>query len=382
MIYLDNAATSYIKPDCVISATADALVNYSANPGRSGHNKAAQAARLIETARSKLRDYFGLGESGHAVFGYNCTQALNFAILGFSKVGHFITTSYEHNSVLRPLYALQDSGAAYLTVVEPRPDGAIHPSDIIKSVNLNTVMIIINHLSNVNGALAPIKELGEFCRYRNITLLVDAAQSAGHIDINMTRDNIDMLAVAPHKGLHAPQGIGALLLKETVKLKPILFGGTGSQSLSRLQPDSLPESLESGTHATPAIAGLSAAVDWVRANGPARAQKVHELSTRLYYGLRAKNYIKVYTPEHFCHNGVITFNAANLYSATVATLLNRHFDIAVRPGLHCAPLAHKFLGTQESGAVRVSLSADNTPADIQALLDALDIINKNAGAPA
>lgn len=374
MIYFDNSATSSYKPPEVVRAVADTLTNLSANPGRSGHRKAAEAAQLVESARVKLMRFFGLRKDGSAVFCYNCTQALNYALSGLKELGHFVTTAYEHNSVLRPLHRLNKSGAAYYTVVPPRSDGLINAADIIKAVNLNTVMIIVNHISNVNGSPAPIAEIGEFCRYRNILLLVDGAQSGGHIDIDMERDNIDMLAVAPHKGLHAPQGLGALLVRGNISLTPMFVGGTGSMSTSPDQPETLPDGLESGTQATPSIAGLSAALDWVKDNFDKRNKRLQEFSSALYYGLRSKNYITHYTPELCCTNGVISFNIKGLDSNTAADLLNEHFDIAVRAGLHCAPLAHKFLGTQSTGTVRASLSADNTPDEIAAFLLAIDTI--------
>ncbi|HEY8423624.1 MAG TPA: aminotransferase class V-fold PLP-dependent enzyme [Clostridia bacterium] len=367
-IYFDNAASGGYKPDCVKEAVLQALEN-PANPGRSGHKAALNAALTVSEARQNTAEFFGL-EDGNIVFTHNCTAALNFAIFGGLTGGHAVTTAYEHNSVLRPLDYLKRAGVIDYTIVYPDSSGIIRAKDIINSVNRHTRMIIINHISNVTGARAPIEEIG-YCAYRlGIPFLVDAAQSAGHIDINMNETKIDILAAAGHKGLAAPQGVGVLAVRDGIKLKPMIMGGTGSRSESPIQPDDLPEGFESGTISTPAIAGLNAGIKWIKEHFDEFSKKIRDITFFIYSELKKISEVVVYTPwGHF--NGIVSFNIKGMTAGEAANILDEHFNICVRPGLHCAPLAHKFLGTLKYGAVRASLSYQNTFEEAEIFIDAI-----------
>lgn len=376
IIYFDNAASGGYKPDCVIKAVADTLKYCSANPGRSGHTLAAEAAIKVASARAETAEFFGLGEDGNVIFTHNCTQALNYAILGGARRGHIITTAFEHNSVLRPLHFLGINGQIKLTVVFPNNYGKIIASDISKNIRSDTAMIIVNHISNVTGACAPIEEIGLIASKSHIPLLVDAAQSAGHIKINMEDMHIDILAAAGHKGLAAPQGVGVLLYKSNININPIIFGGTGTDSQNLFQPKTPPESLESGTLATPSIAGLEAGIKWVKENFDKNQKNVSQITQYLYEELIKIGNVIVYTPKDSYH-GVISFNINGIDSGETANILNDKFSVCVRAGLHCAPLAHKYLKTLKTGAVRASISYQNTMQEAEIFVSAIKEIAKN-----
>lgn len=377
MIYLDNSASTFVKPKEVIRAINDALLNYGANPGRSGHQASIKTALKVEGVREKIASHFCIQESQNVIFTQNCTTALNLAILGSAKHGgHIICTENEHNSVLRPLEFLKSQGVIdYSVAFQSSPKG-ITLEDIKKHVKSNTYMIICNHISNVNGAEADIPSIGKFCHENDYIFLVDGAQSGGHKRINLEENHIDFLAIAGHKGFYSPQSIGALVMAGKYRPQPITFGGTGTNSLELYQPDIYPERLESGTISTPLILGLGGGIDFVENNFKLINSKIDDLSTFLNFELN-KLGIEVYTePEN--STGVIAFNIGQLHSNEVANILNEKYGICVRGGYHCAPLKHKALGTIEQGAVRVSLSYFNTFSDIQRLLFAIKHIIKRA----
>lgn len=375
MIYFDNAASGGFKPDCVKKAVLETLEN-PANPGRSGHKSASAAALKIAQARENAADFFGLGEGGNIIFTHNCTASLNYAILGGIDCGHVVTTAFEHNSVLRPLHYLNKTGKITFTVVYPDSSGRIRANSVINAVRRNTVMIIVNHISNVTGAKAPIEEIGTFTKRMGIPFLVDAAQSAGHIKINMQNTGINILTAAGHKGLAAPQGVGILAVSRGTKIRPIILGGTGTQSENPIQPYDLPESLESGTASTPAIAGLDAGLNWIKQNFVTINKNIYKMTKYLYEEIKKIPQVIVYTPQGE-YNGLVTFNIEGLFSGETANLLDEKFDICVRAGLHCAPLAHKYLGTISHGAVRASLSFQNTMDEVDTFLNAIKEIVKN-----
>ncbi|HEY8444395.1 MAG TPA: aminotransferase class V-fold PLP-dependent enzyme [Clostridia bacterium] len=371
-IYFDNAASGGYKPDCVKQAVLQALDN-PANPGRSGHQASLKAAIIVSEARDNTAEFFGT--DGDIVFTHNCTAALNFAILGGIPGGHAVTTVFEHNSVLRPLEHLKRLGVIDYTISVPDSSGVLRVKDIIDNIRRNTRMIIVNHVSNVTGARAPVEEIGYYAYRYGIPFLVDAAQSAGHININMKESNINILAAAGHKGLAAPQGVGVLAVSKGVKIRPIIMGGTGSRSESPIQPDDLPEGLESGTISTPAIAGLNAGIRWIKQNFDEISKKIHELTYMMYCELKKIPEVVIYTPwGHF--NGIVTFNINGLAAGEVSNILDEQFNICTRPGLHCAPLAHRFLGTLKYGAVRASLSYQNTFEEVETFIDAVKTIVK------
>lgn len=373
-IYFDNAASGGCKPDCVKNAVLQALEK-SANPGRSGHKEALAAGLMIADARDNTANFFGLAD-GNVVFTHNCTTALNFAIFGGLRGGHVVTTAFEHNSVLRPLDYLKRIGRIDYSVVFPDSSGVIKTKDIFNNIFRNTRMIIVNHVSNVTGARAPIEEIGLCAQNLGIPFLVDAAQSAGHININMKESKINILAAAGHKGLAAPQGVGVLAISQGIKLNPMILGGTGSFSESPIQPDDLPEGLESGTLSTPAIAGLNAGINWIKQNFDSFSKKIYDMTYLLYNELTKIPEVIMYTPQGH-YNGIITFNIRGLIAGQTANILDEKFNICVRPGLHCAPLAHKFLGTLKYGAVRASLSYQNTFEEVEIFVDAIRKIVKS-----
>lgn len=375
MIYLDNSATTYIKPKEVIKAINDALLYYSANPGRSGHNASIKTALKIEEVREQIAQHFNIQNSQNVIWTQNCTQALNLAILGSAKQGgHIVITENEHNSVLRPVEYLKTQGKIDYSIAKQSNNQGITLEDIKNQILPNTYMVICNHISNVNGDKADIKKIGQFCKEHNYIFLVDGAQSCGHIPIDMKENNIDYLTVAGHKGFYAPQSIGCLVMNDNYRPNPIIFGGTGTNSLELYQPDTYPERLESGTLSSPLILGLGAGINFVEQNFKEIYNKIDDLSTYLIYELN-KLGLHVYTnPENAF--GVVAFNINKYDSNEVASILNSKYGICVRGGYHCAPQKHKALGTLNQGAVRASISYFNTFSDIQKLLYAIKHINK------
>ena len=361
MIYFDNSATTYQKPKEVLRAFVDGITTYSANPGRSGHSLSMHTAEKIFNVRQQLCKFLGACSPEHIIFTQNCTDALNLGILGTAvKGGHIICSCNDHKSLARPIFHLQKQGLVDVTVVTPKQRGILTASDIEPYIKPNTYLVAVNHVSNVNGDMAQIKEIGQLCLKKCILFMVDCAQSAGHLKIDMARDNIDMLALAPHKALYAPQGIGVFAFGVRAHVKPIRFGGTGTASEQVYQPLEYPECLESGTLATPNILALGSGVKFVEENYDKINKKIDDLATYLLFELSKIENVKTYTLSDNVHFGVIGFNIANVDSGEIAQRLSFEFGIYVRGGLHCAGLKHKSLGTVEQGVVRVSLSYYNT----------------------
>ncbi len=371
MIYFDNSATTRIKPQCVIDEVRETLTNFSANPGRSGHSASVDASlKIFKTRQAVNKLIDGYGEN-FVVFCNNCTTALNYAIFGtLVKGGNVVTTALEHNSVLRPLFELQRMGLITVNVVRPRDDGIIYAKDVIANVTPRTYLIALNAVSNVSGAVAPITEIGEFCKNRNITFMVDGAQGVGYYDYSMINQHIDILAIAPHKGLHAPQGVGILAISKRLKINPIICGGTGTDSQSVFQPRKLPEALESGTLATPVIASVEKSIAWNNSVKKEGNKKIAELSNYIIESLSKIDGVKLYAPKN-TFNGIITFNVRDYGSTDVSNILDEQYDVAVRGGLHCAPLAHRYLGTLKQGAIRASLSFENTFNEVEFFIKAI-----------
>lgn len=375
MIYLDNSASTFVKPKEVIKAVNDSLLHYTANPGRSGHKASIRTAMKVEEAREHLAKHFNAENSQNIIFTQNCTEALNIAILGSCRLGgHVICSENEHNSTLRPLEYLKSQGKIDYTVVNQSSKKGLILEDIKSALKPNTYMVICNHISNVNGDKADIKAIGDFCKEKGLIFLVDGAQSCGHEIIDIQKNNIDYLTVAGHKGFYSPQSIGVLVMGNKYRPEPILFGGTGTNSLELFQPDLFPEKLESGTISTPLILGLDAGLTFVENNFNDIRNKLDDLTTYLNFELN-KLEVTCYTQPENSH-GVIAFNIGNLHSNEVADILNEKYDICVRGGYHCAPLKHKALDTLEQGAVRVSISYFNTFSEIQRLLYAIKHIKK------
>lgn len=375
MIYFDNSASTAIKPKTVQKAVYNALSIFCANPGRSGHKQAIKTALEVEKAREIIALHCGTTPN-KVIFSLNCTDALNMAILGtYKKSGNVVCTENEHNSVLRPLQHLKsiDDTFSFSVATQSNSKG-ICWADIEKKLQENTYLVICNHISNVNGDTANIQEIGNHLKELGILFLVDGAQSGGHFHYNMKEQNINMLALAPHKGFYAPQGVGTLLLNGDFDINPIRFGGTGTNSLELTMPDTLPERLEAGTLNTPAILGFAEGVKFVEENFHAIQTKIEDLTVFLHYEF-SKLPIDVYSnPEN--PNGVFAFNIPNMSSTDVANYLDEKWNICVRSGFHCAPFKHKALGTLDNGAVRVSIGFFNTYQEVEHLVLAIKTLLK------
>ena len=364
--YFDNSATSFPKPESVYSSVEIAIREYNANPGRAGHRKALEVARKIYEVREKVANFFGVKNSLNVAFTANATESLNFAIKGaIQKGSHVITTNFEHNSSLRPLYYMRDEKEVKLTFIDTY-------LDLEKSITSETKAVVINHISNVNGTVQDIRKIGDICRRNGLLFILDASQSAGYIDIDMERDNVDILCITGHKSLFGIQGIGAIALREGIKIDPILEGGTGSFSKLQRQPQEMPEMLEAGTLNTPGILSLGAGIEFIQKIGIEKI-KEHEdkLVSKFLKGLEQLDKIKVY--KSFTENQapVISINIEGIDSGDFSSILDEEFGILVRPGYHCAPLAHKAIGTYETGSVRFSFGFFNTEDEIDYILQSL-----------
>jgi len=347
VIYLDNAATTYPKPYSVRLAVDDCLKNFSANPGRGGHELSLKASEKVYLCRKKIAKFFGCEREENVIFTPNCTTSINMVLKGVLNRGdHVICSALEHNAVLRPLNKLSKMGV--------QVDVArVFPGDFMATVNSfealikhNTKLIICTHASNVFGAILPISRIGEICKIHGILFCVDAAQTAGVLDINMKNMGIDFLCVAPHKGLYAPMGTGLLLMKSGIE-NTIIEGGTGSFSRLMEQPSMLPDKFESGTVNLSGIMGISAGIDFVNSHRRIYQSELRKIQ-KCYDAFKKSDGIELYNerPEENLFAPVLSFNFKGVPSEEAGAKLN-DFGIATRPGLHCAPLAHRFLGTEE-----------------------------------
>ena len=372
MIYFDNSATTYKKPLAVKIATYKGLK--AANPGRSGHRLSFEAAQMVFKTRLLLQTFFNVKRQEDVIFTQNCTEALNLAILGTKQKGNVIASCFEHNSVLRPLKHLEKQGLITLTIACPKENNIITKEDIEPLITTDTYMVCVSYINNTLGNKNDISKIGKLCKEKNILFLVDCAQSAGHINIDMQKDNINLLTFAGHKGFFAPQSIGGLCINDA-KVSPIKFGGSGTNSDSLDMPSSTPESLESGTLSCPLIFGLNAGVNYVLRHFDKHTKKVANLTKYLIDKLESIG-ANIYTNKNSRY-GVVLFNLKNIDSTELSQLLDEKYNIMVRGGLHCAALAHKYLGTLKTGAVRASINHYNTKRQIDKFIYCLkDILNK------
>lgn len=368
MIYLDNAATGGFKPRAVTDATETVLRFLSANPGRSGHRLSITGAKIVEDCRDILSQTF-LCSPERVIFTKNCTEALNLAIFGaVCKNSHVITTVYEHNSVLRPLFKLKESGVISLDIVAPSVEKSIVDC-IQEKICDKTRMIVTTAVSNVTGEQLPIDKIGKIAKQNRITYVVDGAQGAGHIPLSVKDTGISLLAVAGHKGLYGIMGSGALILADDVDIEPLIYGGTGSESFNVHQPTTYPEKLEAGTLNLPAISALYHGVRYVKDNMSNFSKNLFNMTDNLIKNLSIMKNVTCFSKPNA--SGIVSFALNNLPSSEVADILNAEYDIAVRGGLHCAPLLHKFLNTQAEGLTRISLAVQNSSREINYLLKAV-----------
>lgn len=377
MIYFDNAATSFPKPEDVYREI-DKVMRSCGNPGRGSHRLAIESGRYILEARQELCQLFNIKNPMRVIFTLNTTDSLNIALKGFLNPGdHVITSSMEHNSMIRPLKALEDKGIS-VTIVKCDKCGNIDINDIRKEIKQNTKLIAMTHASNVTGTIFPIREIGSIARENDIAFLVDAAQTAGNYPIDVDKDNIDLLAFPGHKSLYGPQGTGGLYVRENIKLKTLKEGGTGSSSESIYQPDIMPDMLESGTPNTPGIAGLKEGVKFVRKIGVDNIRKHEMMLTRKFIdGLKDISNVTFYGNEDIENRiGVVSLNIKDIDSGEVSYILDKVYDIATRSGLHCSALAHKTIGTIKTGTVRFGIGYFNTEKDIDKAIKAIYTISK------
>lgn len=368
-VYFDNAATSFYKPKEVQVAVITAIKSLTANPGRSGHDLSQRVAEKISETRENLKEFFD-AENYDMIFTKNCTEALNLAIFGTLKKGdHVIITCYEHNSVLRPLERLKNDGVE-VTILDS--DLENFHKEFEQKIQSNTKLVITTFVSNVTGEICDVKQVSNVCKKHNIKHLIDGAQACGHLKINLEDLGCDMFAFAGHKGLLSLTGVGGLFVKNLECIKPLIYGGTGTDSENPIQPDDTIEGFEAGTISTISIISLNAGVKFLKENFSKIIEKECNLGDFLYKKLKNIKNLTIFSKKS--SKNVFSFNIKNFDSAIVSNILNEKFNMCVRAGLHCAPLIHKKNGTLEVGAVRVSLDFNNSKEEIEYLIYAINQI--------
>ena len=378
MIYLDNAATTLHKPQCVIDAVTKAMTSMG-NASRGAHSGALTASRTVYETRCKAAKLFGCSRPDHVVFTCNSTEALNIAIQGAIPPGsHVVTTDLEHNSVLRPLHRMQDEKGIRLDFARADAQGALDYEDLERMVNDETGAVVCTHMSNLTGEMVDLARIGRMAKEKGILLIVDASQSAGNTPIDMEQMGIDILCFTGHKGLMGPQGTGGMCIREGVEVRPLKEGGSGVQSYRTRQPEEYPTRLEAGTLNGHGLAGLSAAFDFIAQTG---VEQIHAkeiaLMRRFYEGVKDIPGVTIYGDFSTDRRAaIVALNVKEYESGEVADELSETYGIATRPGAHCAPRMHEALGTVEQGAVRFSFSFFNTEDEADAAIRAIKEIAK------
>jgi cysteine desulfurase family protein len=375
LVYLDNAATSFPKPEAVYAFMDQFYRRFGVNPGRSGFDLCVEAGDILEGTRKSLAGFFGGRDPNRLVFSYNSTDALNIAIFGLLQKGdHAISTTLEHNSVLRPLYHLSEDEGVEVDYVPFDGRGFVDPGDFERRFRENTRLVVVNHASNVIGTVQPVKEIGRLCKERGVPFLIDASQTAGKVPIDIEELNVDVVAFTGHKSLLGPTGIGGLYVDEGVEIRHTRAGGTGVRSAVRRHLDEYPYRLEYGTTNVLGVAGLRAGLDWLQEKGLESIHR-HEMSLvkRLRDGLREVEGLVSYCQDDLTdHIAVFVFNVEGLEASNTGTMLDVDHNIACRTGLHCAPLVHEGIGTAEiHGAVRFGIGPFNTEEQIDMAIGAV-----------
>lgn len=379
-VYLDNAATSFPKPEIVYQAADEFMRKVGVNAGRGAYRQALEADRIVYETRSSLAKLFNIKDVSRIIFSPNVTESLNLALKGILNPGdHVITSSMEHNAVWRPLKVLEKERGISITAIQCNSDGFLEPQKIRTAITDKTKLIVLIHASNVTGAVMPVAEIGAIARGSNILFLVDTAQTAGLYPIDAKAMNIDLLAFTGHKGLMGPMGTGGLFIREGISISPLKEGGTGGDSILEHQPESLPDRYEAGTLNVSGIAGLGAAVKFIIYEG---IENIHKKETALtgyvLQKLSAIEGVTLYGPTDLAERvAVISFNITDLNPQKVGHVLDEKYGLMVRTGLHCAPCAHRTIGTIERGAIRIGLGYFNTEEDIDCFLEAVKDIIKN-----
>ena len=380
-VYLDNSATSYPKPEDVYYSVFNYMKNIGANPGRGGYTNALEGDRIIFSCREALMELFNFDKLENVIFTSNITQSLNMILKSIIKdEWHIITSSIEHNSVMRPLFSIKEKKNIEIDIIKCSKDGILNIEDFKKAIKPNTKLAVFTHASNVVGSIQPLEVIGKICKENNIYFVIDSAQSAGALPIDFYKLNCNALAFTGHKSLLGPQGIGGFLIDEYLNNEASAFieGGTGSLSESIIQPNFLPDKFESGTLNAPGIAGLLSGVKYILEEGVESIQdQERELCQHFINGLLNINSIKLYGPkEAFLRTPTISINSDKINNAELGFILDREFGIMARTGLHCSPSAHETIGTFPQGTLRFSLGPFNDRKDIDYTLYALNSILK------
>lgn len=380
-IYLDNASTSFPKPKEVLDSINNFMINLGGNSGRGSSSSSLKSSHVTYNCREAIAQFFNFNKSENVIFTNNITSSLNILLNSIVQEGwHVITSTMEHNSVLRPLFKLKEERNIELTVVQADNNGFVAAADIDSAIKDNTKLVILSQASNVTGNIQPLKEIGELCRKKSIYFIIDTAQSAGSINVDFKELNCNALAFTGHKGLLGPQGIGGFIIDDDLNdiAKPVFVGGTGSMSYSLVQPDFLPDKFESGTLNTPGIAGLYSAINFINKETiNAIHTKEMYLSRLLLDDLNNMDYVTLYGPNTTINRlSTFSINLNNMNSNEFSYYLDSKYNIITRTGLHCAPLTHKTIGTENMGTVRISIGYFNTVEDIKSLIDAIYHIHK------
>jgi cysteine desulfurase/selenocysteine lyase len=375
LIYLDNGATSYPKPEEVYTFMDSFYRSFGVNPGRSGYDLCMETGALVDTTRKMMAGLFNGDDPNRLCFSYNSTDALNLIIFGMLKPGdHAVTTMLEHNSVLRPLYHQNKLNGVEVDYVPFDDKGFVDPDDIKQKIKVNTRLVIVNHASNVIGTLQPLEAIGRICREHGVAFAIDASQSAGKVPIDIEQSHIDVVAFTGHKSLLGPTGIGGLYVREGIEIRHTRAGGTGVRSAARMHLDEYPYRLEYGTGNVVGIAGLHAGLKWIHARG---LDQIHrhemELARMLRDGLRQLEGVTLYCQDDLTdHIAVVSFNIDGMEALDTGTLLDGEYNIACRTGLHCAPLVHEQLGTAKiGGTVLMGIGPFNTEDHIKTAIEAV-----------
>ncbi|MDD5591597.1 MAG: aminotransferase class V-fold PLP-dependent enzyme [Dehalococcoidales bacterium] len=382
MIYLDNAATSWPKPPEVLKAMTEVIERAGGNPGRSGHRLSIAAARAIYDTREAVARFFGISDPLRVIFASNATHAINLALKGMLKPGdHVVASSMEHNAVMRPLRSLEKQGVR-LSIIPCSTNGIIDVSEIGRALTPGTKLIVMNHASNVVGTLLPVNEIATIAHQAGTLLLVDAAQAAGFIPIDMRTSGIDLLAFTGHKELQGPPGIGGLVINNDVnvsRIEPLTCGGTGSRSESEEQPENLPDKFESGTANLVGIAGLGAGLKWIMDRGISEIRdNMKRLRRTLIDGLSALPGVIIYgTTDTDLSLAIVSFKIDGKHVSEIGLILDEEYGILSRVGLHCAPAAHKTIGSFPEGTVRLSPGVFTTVSEVQETVRAIRKIVKS-----
>jgi len=382
LIYLDNAATSYPKPGECLRRALDQYLRIGGSPGRGSYDLAVEADNIVSEVREELSLFFGGDSRYRLCFAYNATEALNTLLQGVAKPGsHVVSTWLEHNSVLRPLHHLREEGRVEFDLVRFDQNGFVDPGEIAAAIRSNTRLVVVNHASNVLGTIQPVADIGEICRDRGIPLFLDVSQSAGLIPIEVSEWNVAGLAFTGHKALLGPTGIGGLLVSQEVEISPSRFGGTGVDSSNPFHTAEYPYRLEAGTVNLLGILALRETLAYVKGlNRDKHYQREMALLARLRDGLMALDNVEVYGSQNLDNRlPLLCCNVRGRRPDDVAAVLDGDFNIAVRAGLHCAPLVHKHLGTAPEGAIRFSLGAYTGEEDIEAAIQAMSAIARSTG---